>query len=137
MSSSERALASAMRVGVGGVLATCRPGCRLQSRCLALLRPALAGTPSAAPAGLALPAPGGSLGVLALLCLASSSGLAGAVLLVPLGDQVEVAGALDPLDPGLAGLLRVGRQVVGGRVVRRLGRMVGVAAVGEAGRGSG
>ena len=51
-----------------------------------------------------------------------------AVLLVPLGDQLEVAAPLDALDADLLAGLRVRGQVIGGRVVRRLGRVVRVGA---------
>ena len=56
-----------------------------------------------------------------------------AVLLVPLRDQVEVAVALDALDARLWGVLRVGRQEVGGRIIRRHRRTIGVGRIGEAG----
>src|SRR5439155_1865358 len=71
-------------------------------------------------------------GVLFALAVGGRRAL-GAVLGVPAGDELEVAVALAVAAAGLAGLLRVGREVHGGRVVARLGRPVRIGRVGEAG----
>src|SRR5208283_5297003 len=55
-----------------------------------------------------------------------------AVFLVPLSDQVEVARALGACDPRLVGMLWIGGLGIGGGVIRRLGRAIGIADVGEA-----
>src|SRR5262249_32296884 len=67
-----------------------------------------------------------------LLFLFLLGGLGSAILGVPGGHHVEIAGALHQGDTGLAGLLWSGRQVRRGGVVGRHGRVVGVGQVGEA-----
>src|SRR6185312_11097728 len=61
------------------------------------------------------------------------AGLPLAVLPVPVGDQVQIAGPLDAGHAGLAGALRVGRALIRRRIVGRHRRAVGVRRVREAG----